>query len=132
MISGAAFSFAFRSINKTLSMKEDKRQKEGVIPASISQKCTPARKPITPSAIACLYSDIPFCIISFSPCEDDNMNVLGGGHRESFFVPGFYHSFYTSQVTCALPAALRALTPLPRVSCTPSRSCQGAQRRRFL
>ena len=42
MISGAAFSFAFRSINKILSTKEDKRQKEGVIPASISQKCTVA------------------------------------------------------------------------------------------
>ena len=69
------FYFAFRSINKILYMKQDKRQKEGVIPASISQKCTPACKPITPSATACLYSDIPFCIISFSPGEDDNMNV---------------------------------------------------------
>ena len=38
------------------------------------------------------------------------MNVLGGGHRESFFVPGFCHSFHASQVSGPLPAALQAPT----------------------
>lgn len=44
VISGAAFSFAFRSINKILSVRKEKKQKEGAILASISQKCTPASK----------------------------------------------------------------------------------------
>lgn len=37
------------------------------------------------------------------------MKVLGGGHRESFFVPGFWPFFIRpSQVTCPLPAAFQA------------------------